>query len=70
MEKLIVFTLIIAWFGAIASSLLLTSCILGTLTYSKIDELNDQAKGIKRSWPKLYPFICTAICWAWIIAFS
>lgn len=70
MEKLILFLKIIAWCGAVASTILSAFCIYGNFTYpGSVDETLDKLRGIKRSYP-VWPWLIIAIiCWAFIIAF-
>lgn len=70
MEKLILFLKIIAWIGAISSTLFTGMCIYGTLTYpGSTEELLDKLNGKKVVYPAGKWLIIAIICWAFIIAF-
>ena len=70
MEKLILFLKIIAWCGAVVSTILSGMCVYGTLTYpGSVDEMLDRLKGVKRSYPIWIWLIAAVISWSFIIAF-
>jgi hypothetical protein len=70
MEKLIFFLKIIAWVGAIISTVFTFLCVYATLNYpNSRDELMDKIRGVKRTYPVAPWLIAAVICWAFIIAF-
>ena len=54
-------------FGILASGLLILR-ILGALTYTDINKLVDQMKGIRRTFPLAIPLVVSIVCWLWFIA--
>ena len=61
------FVTMLAWIFGIASSFLLLARIIGAATYDEIDEMHDALRGIRRTFPVLYPAVTAIICWTWII---
>ena len=70
MEKLILFTKIIAWiFGILSTIFFGITLYMSTVYPGSVDEMLDKIKGVKAVYPYGRWFIIAIICWAFIIVF-
>lgn len=53
-------------FGILASGLLIL-WILGALMYTDMDELVDQKRDIRRTFPLTIPLVVSIVCWLWFV---
>ena len=68
MERLILFSLIVAWPIAIIYTLAtIVSFYAGTHYDGSIEEIQDSLKGFRRTYTPMRPMIIALIAWAWII---
>jgi len=71
MDKLMNFLMIIAWVGAILSTIGFAICAYSNLTYpNSQQELFDRLQGIKKEWPTGMYLTIAVICWAFIFSFK
>ena len=63
------FLMIIAWIGAVISTIFFILCTYMTITYpGSPEEMFDKIQGKKSEWPIGKWFIIAIICWAFIFS--
>lgn len=69
-DKLDTFPIVLAWVGAIISTLLLIGRIIAWWSYSNntVAQLISQLDGTSVKFPIWKPLIIAIICWAYVIA--
>jgi hypothetical protein len=71
MEKLLNFFMIIAWIGAIFSTIATLLCLYKSMTYNgSKEQLFDSFQGKQATWPMGKWIVASIICWAFIISFK
>lgn len=57
-----------AWIFAMLSTGLIALRLVGIATYSDLHKLQDQLRGIQRTYPLKWPGVVAIVCWAWIVS--
>lgn len=61
------FVTVLAWVFGISSSGLLVLRIIGMANYDELDKARDALRGMRATFPMLWPAVTAVVCWVWII---
>lgn len=70
MEKIITFITITAWALGVVSTILVVLRIFAAASYTELERTFDEARGIRKTWPIIFPSALALICWSWIFTFQ
>ena len=58
----------LAWIFGIGSTVLIVLRIICAACYSDLEKLQDQLRGIKKTYPIGKPLMVAIVCWGWIFS--